>query len=370
MLDIFSTISLHYYFILSMIFSDQWFLYGLFLAVSGGADSSAMLHGAVRYARLRGLPVPVVGHVNHGLRGEESDGDEIFVSSLADEYGLKFFSHRITGEEWSLDETGSVEAAAREIRYKFLSSAAVKCGCRYIATAHTADDQVETVLHRLLRGTGISGLCGITFERQFNYAVSIVRPLLGLRRADVIRYLESINKNYRFDSSNAGVDFTRNKIRNELLPTLRKDFNSGVDDAILRLSSIADGVNDIISDWYELQSNEIIISATKNKIVLNRTKLIQLKAGMICEFFRRLWGRQGWSLRYMGYERWNELTKFALEGVGSMSLTGSITAEILNKDDSRRDNKFQANRLSESNQQSDYLIIKNNSQDALSACES
>jgi tRNA(Ile)-lysidine synthase len=320
------------------LFLDQWFEYGFFLAVSGGADSSALLHGAVSYARLRGLPDPIVGHVNHGLRGVESDGDELFVSSLAGEYGLRFFSHCITGEEWAADQTGSVEAAAREIRYNFLLHKASELGCRFIATAHTADDQVETVLHRLIRGTGVIGLSGISRMRQLNFAVSVVRPLLNVSRVEILEYLRSIGRGYRVDSSNMGSDFMRNRIRNELLPKLRKDFNSGVDNAILRLSVIAGEVGEIISDWYELRSREIIISATKNEVVLDRTKLIQLSFGMICEFFKRIWESQGWSLRYMGYERWHDLAKFSLQGTTSIKLTGSITAKILNQKNNHNQN--------------------------------
>jgi tRNA(Ile)-lysidine synthase len=311
-----------------MRFFDQWFEYGLFLAVSGGADSSAMFHGAVRYSRLRGLPDPIVGHVNHGLRGLESDGDELFVSSLAGAYGLRFFSHCITASEWASDKTGSVEAAAREIRYNFLLCLASELGCRFIATAHTADDQIETVLHRLLRGTGVVGLSGISEKRQLNHAVSLVRPLLGMRRVEILKYLDSIGCGYRVDSSNASSDFMRNRIRNDLLPMLRSGFNSDVDGAILRLSAIAGEVNDIIADWFELRAREIIISATKNEIVLDRAKLIQLNRGMICEFFRRIWEKQSWPLRYMGYERWNDLATFSLQGTSSIQLTGSISITI------------------------------------------
>ncbi|MDR1485630.1 MAG: tRNA lysidine(34) synthetase TilS [Planctomycetaceae bacterium] len=334
-----------------MLFSDQWFEYGLFLAVSGGADSSAMLHCAVRYARSVGLPDPIVGHVNHGLRGVESDGDELFVSLVSGEYGLRFFSHRITAAEWDADKTGSVEAAAREIRYNFLLRTASEVGCRYIATAHTADDQVETILHRLIRGTGIVGLSGISAARQLNHAVSIVRPMLEVNREWVLKYLDSIGKSYRVDSSNSGTDFMRNRIRNELLPMLRLSFNSDIDGAILRLSAIAGEVNDIVADWFELRAKEIIISATKNEIVINRTKLNQLSCGMICEFFRRIWEEQSWSLRYMGFERWNELAKFALQGTSSMQLTGSIVVTILNKKNLKQNNQ---------SDQNDYLIIKRN----------
>ncbi|MDR2346547.1 MAG: tRNA lysidine(34) synthetase TilS [Planctomycetaceae bacterium] len=334
-----------------MLFFDQWFEYGLFLAVSGGADSSAMLHAAVKYARDKKLPVPIVGHVNHGLRGEESDDDELFVRSMAEEYGLLFFSHTVKKDEWKLDETGSVEAAAREIRYNFLINTATKNGCRYIATAHTADDQVETVLHRFIRGTGINGLSGMKSQRQLNYAVTLVRPMLYIKREEVIKYLKSIKKDFRFDSTNAESEFMRNRIRNELLPLLRSKFNSDVDNAILRLTTIASEINEIITDWFQLISKEIIVNMTEKEIILNRTKLIQMNKGAICEFFRRLWEIQGWSLRYMGYERWKELAEFSLKGKSSIQLPSLITAAVINKKNRIQENQFDQN---------DYLIIKNN----------
>jgi tRNA(Ile)-lysidine synthase len=331
-----------------MLFLDQWFEYGLFLAVSGGADSSAMLHTAVKYAREHNLPDPSVGHVNHGLRGEESDEDEVFVRSIVEGYGLSFFSHRVTEDEWRADETGSFEAAARKIRYDFLLRTASRIGCRYIATAHTSNDQVETILHRLIRGTGISGLSGVASQRQLDHAVSLVRPLLDTTRNEILQYLESVGKSYRIDSSNAGLQFTRNRIRNELLPFLRSKFNSEVDDAILRLSAIAGGVNEIIADWFELRADEIIISATKNEVIINRTKLIQLNHRMICEFFKRIWEKQGWHLRQMGYEKWNELATFAEQGINSIQLTSSITIKTLLKKNPKQISQHAPN---------DYIII-------------
>jgi tRNA(Ile)-lysidine synthase len=313
-----------------MQFVDQWFEYGLLLAVSGGADSSAMLHYGVDFARRFGLRLPIVGHVNHRLRGAESDSDEDFVRLLAEEYGLRFFSHSITDVEWASDLTGSVEASARSIRYDFLSRVAGSNGCRFIATAHTAGDQVETVLHRIIRGTGVAGLRGISKQRQLNHAVTLVRPMLNMSRESVLKYLESIGRGFRTDSSNLQSDFTRNKIRNNLLPILRSVYNSDVDNAILRLAAVAGEADDIAADWFDLRNETIIAKRTQNEIVIKSDQLQLLKFGMIREFIKRCWEDQGWSLREMGFERWNEITEFFLHGKGTLNLPTSIIAEHQN----------------------------------------
>src|SRR5262249_20572855 len=125
---------------------------------------------------------------------------------------------------------------------------AEQVGARYVATGHTADDQVETVLHHILRGTGIDGLAGIRRTRAISPSVALVRPLLWARRSDVLSYLQALGQEFRIDRSNEDVRFTRNRIRNELLPELRQNFNQNVDDALLRLASQAAEAQQVISE--------------------------------------------------------------------------------------------------------------------------
>lgn len=169
-------------------------------------------------------------HLNHCLRGEESDGDEKFSRNLANKLGIGFTSKRVGVKRISEERSMSLEETAREVRYQFFNRVAEEENCDKIATGHTADDQVETFLHRLIRGSGLRGLSSIPPIRDGIY----VRPLLSIRREEIIEYLTSNEIEYRVDSSNVELDFFRNKIRHILLPLLRDEFNENIDEVILR----------------------------------------------------------------------------------------------------------------------------------------
>lgn len=307
---------------------DFWRSHGVLLAVSGGVDSTALLHLMADAAKEAGVSGGLaVGHVNHALRGGESDGDADFVQNLAGELGLPFFSYRITEDDWKSDATGSREAAARNLRYDFLLRTALSLGFRYIATAHTADDQAETVLHRILRGTGLAGLAGIAPFRQLDPAVTLIRPLLDLRRRDLLAFLEARRFSFRTDSSNAGNDFTRNKIRNCLLPELRDDFNPEVDAALTRLARLA-GENDlVVGELADFVLERTVRRETPTSVVFDKTLLLRFDDAVLRELLRRYWLRQGWPLRDMGFEQWADLVDFLRSGRGRKSLRDAAVAE-------------------------------------------
>ena len=184
------------------------------VAVSGGADSVALLD---ILASLRGLRLNLVAaHLNHMLRGDESDGDEEFVRNLAEGYGLPFVLKRVDVEEVARRERRSLEDAGRSARYAFFDEVAATHGARSVALAHHADDQAETVLLRLLRGTGGSGLCAMAPKSAGRY----VRPLLGVSRREIEEYLGTRGIPWRNDSSNEDGNFLRNRVRHELIPFL------------------------------------------------------------------------------------------------------------------------------------------------------
>ena len=158
------------------------------VAVSGGADSVALLR---ILERLRPPAARLwVAHFHHGLRGADADADEQFVAALADRLKLGFRAGRVPASQLAAGSDG-LEAAARRARYAFLTTAAEQVGARYLAVAHTADDQAETILHRILRGTGPAGLAGMPRVRMLSPAVSLVRPLLTIRRLELRDYLEA-----------------------------------------------------------------------------------------------------------------------------------------------------------------------------------
>jgi tRNA(Ile)-lysidine synthase len=199
------------------------------VAVSGGADSVCLLHALVELAPQWDLAFCVL-HLNHGLRGEESDADEQFVGDLAAKLGLRAIVRSVN----LAAAHDNLEQAARQARLEFFREQRA-AGLARIATGHTASDQAETVLFRFLRGSGGAGLAAIrpvTFE-------GLVRPLLQVERADVEQFLRERDIPWREDSSNASLRFARNRIRHTLLPQLASEWNPAIGDALRRTADWA-----------------------------------------------------------------------------------------------------------------------------------
>lgn len=208
------------------------------VAVSGGADSTALLDALARWRKRKQPSGPLfVAHLNHQLRGAESDEDEHFVGALAARLELPFLSERIAVQELARAHKQNLEAAARQARYDFLQRAAQQNRAMFILTAHTQDDQAETVLMRLLRGSGAEGLRGIFPQTRLRDGVTLLRPMLSATRADVLAHCQHYGLSYRTDSSNLSPDFTRNRIRQELLPLLHT-FNPRVNETLARTAGL------------------------------------------------------------------------------------------------------------------------------------
>jgi len=215
----------------------------LAVAVSGGADSVALLCLLLELRAELGI-VLSVAHVNHKLRGEESDEDERFVTKLARQHGLELHACEapVAGSDTSGVSSG-IEAAARGLRYDFFRQLAREDRVTKIATAHTLDDQAETVLLRIFRGTGIRGLSGIhpriVFEEKGHTFGELVRPLLGVRRAALQEFLRGRSQSWREDSSNRDIAFLRNRVRHRLLPMIGEEFGEAAIEHMGELAEIA-----------------------------------------------------------------------------------------------------------------------------------
>jgi tRNA(Ile)-lysidine synthase len=260
------------------------------IAVSGGIDSVALLRLLLELRHELGVVLSVI-HFNHKLRGAESDADEEFVAGLSREHALEF--HAASGDvaQLAAEEGSGLEAAARELRYGFFrrllgsnesdeidpgdpqglkpvpraeSSGTTEAApfpnppLDKIATGHTLDDQAETVLMRLIRGTGMRGLGGIyprilVEDEDGNGRGEIVRPLLGIRRRELEKYLADLMQSWREDSTNADAKFTRNRVRSLVLPLLEREFNPAVVENFAELAEIARDEEDYweneISGW-------------------------------------------------------------------------------------------------------------------------
>ncbi len=185
-------------------------------AVSGGADSLSLLVALCERRCEPGLSFVACAHLNHGLRGAESDADEIFVRDFCAARGIPFVSERADVAGLAKARGRGLEEAARVARYEFLERAAAALSCDVIATGHTADDNMETVLLNLVRGTGLRGLAGIPPRRGH-----IVRPLLAVSRAETEAFLTQRGIAWRTDASNADMAYARNRLRRDVLPALK-----------------------------------------------------------------------------------------------------------------------------------------------------
>lgn len=209
------------------------------VAVSGGTDSVALLHALKTLGPARKLGLHIA-HLDHRLR-DDSAQDAEFVRSLGARWRIPTTIERqdvgatCDREGWSLEE------GARRIRHRFFLETAQRQRADYVALAHTADDQAETVLMRLLRGAGLLGLSAIPITRELDRGVRLVRPLLEVWRRDLAAYLEAAGLPFREDPTNADRRFTRNRIRHELLPRLERDYNPNIKVSLVQLAEQSRG---------------------------------------------------------------------------------------------------------------------------------
>ncbi len=217
---------------------------------SGGADSVCLLYCLNELRRVLKLGSLTAVHINHGLRGEEGDRDEIFSRSFCEERGISFVSKK---EDVSLlARTGglSTEEAGRKLRYEaFKEVLGGAKGRGIVATAHHADDSAETILLNLSRGTGLKGAAGISPVR--GGEPRIVRPLISFSKAEILRYVEDKGLSYVTDSTNLENEYTRNVIRNEILPLLSKEVNERVSPHLISFGLLCREADDLLSEIAE-----------------------------------------------------------------------------------------------------------------------
>jgi tRNA(Ile)-lysidine synthase len=292
---------------------EKWRDLTVLVAVSGGADSVALARGL---AELRdpGEGQLVVAHFNHQMRGAESDRDQAFVEQLGAELGVQVVAGRRGGERESgrggEGPMNRSEESLREARYTFLAQAAAEVGARYVATAHTADDQAETVLHNILRGAGLAGVAGIPRLRPLTAAATLIRPLLAVTRAEVLEYLSALGQAYREDASNQSLDYKRNRIRHELLPLLERDYNPHVRAALRRLSKIADEAESLLDQ----QADELLGSAIRpapGGVEIAMDLLEGRHPALVRQVLLVAWRGQGWPQQDMSFDKWEQLLAFA-----------------------------------------------------------
>ncbi len=301
----------------------RWLNFTTLLAVSGGADSVALfrLFLAIRRQQRSEGSRLIVAHFNHGLRSD-SDQDQQFVRQLAAEHGIEFHAEKAQlGREAS-------EESLRDSRYQWLLKLAGETGARYLATGHTFDDQVETILFRIFRGTGISGLAGIPTVRVCHRTVSLLRPLLKIRRTQIEAYLAELGQSYRSDPTNVDAKYMRNFLRCQILPNLRERFGDSLDDSIARLGIQASEVEEYLNQ----QSAYLLASVTElpdGELVIDCTRTAAQPRLLVRQFLRQLWLRQEWSMQAMTYNWFEIVSEILVENGESrvLNLPGSVRLE-------------------------------------------
>jgi len=205
------------------------------IAVSGGADSVALLRVLLELRKELGIVISVA-HFHHGIRGGEADADQHFVAELSHQFDLAFHCGSGNAPAQACEHGLSLETAARDLRHQWFSKLLAEDKADKIATAHTLDDQAETVLMRVLRGAGAQGLSGIAPQHKEK---RLIRPLLKVRRTQLEQYLRKLQQPWREDSSNQDLAHTRNRVRHQLMPLLEQQFNPGIRQTLGDLSEVA-----------------------------------------------------------------------------------------------------------------------------------
>ena len=288
------------------------------LGVSGGADSVALLRATLA-GTADGGPRPIVAHFDHALR-DGSGGDAEWVRDVSARFGVECHVGRADGPR----ERGSQsEDSSRRRRYAFLTQIAQVCEATTVAVAHTADDQAETVLFHLLRGTGLRGLGGIPTRRPLAPGVTLLRPLLGTTRWEVETYLATVGQPFLTDPTNVQSTYSRNRLRHELLPRLRAEFNPRVDDALRRLARQAAEASRLLSRQASAHLTVCLLAGSPTQLRFHRASLATLPALMRREVLMLAWRRADWPLGRMTARHWRCLSRLALRG-GRLTLPTAI----------------------------------------------
>lgn len=261
---------------------------GIVIGVSGGPDSMTLLNILNNLKEKLNIKL-YVAHINHSIR-EEADAETEYVKEFCKKIDVEFFAKKVKVEEIAKELKIGTEEAGRNIRYEFFEEVAHKVGANKIATAHNLNDNAETVLMNIIRGTSVSGLKGIDKVRDGKY----IRPIIECSRAEIEDYCKEKNLNPRYDKSNNENIYTRNKIRNLLIPFLQKEFNPNIVEGINRLSQIAIEEEQFINKVVEKEYEKLQI-AVDNNIILNLKEFNKLdyviKSKLILYTISKVYGK-------------------------------------------------------------------------------
>lgn len=296
------------------------------LGVSGGPDSISMLNILNEIKEELNFEI-YVAHINHMIR-EEAEDDEKYVQKYCEKNNIQFFSQRIDVKQVANNMKTGTEEAGRKIRYDFFEEVMQNVGANKIAIAHNKNDKIETIIMNLLRGSGASGLKGIEPIRDNKY----IRPLIECERQEIEQYCEENNLNPRIDKTNFENDYTRNKIRNIIIPYIKKEFNPNIIETINRLSQVATEESDYIDRQTSKIYQDLLIERNQNQIVLKLKEFNEqekvIKSRIILLATKQLMGST------QGIEKIHieDIIKLCSNNIGNKFLTPNKNIKFLIKD--------------------------------------
>lgn len=306
------------------------------VAVSGGPDSMALLAALLAAKQqVGGAGKLFAGHVDHSLRGDDSTADAEWLAAECRRLGVPLFIEKANVGEVAEVRGDGMEEAARTTRYEILTRMAETLGARFVALGHHRDDQLETILFRLLRGSGLRGLAGMPAVRPLSPSVVAVRPLLGVGRSEIADYLTTIGQASREDATNQDAEVAaRNAVRHEILPPIRERFGRSAEAAILRAGEQAAEAQAFIEQLAgellaECQPvHERSVAGDTASITLQATPLAEAAPLLVSEALRQAWRDAAWPEQSMTYNWWRQLALFAQspEGAPPLNLPGDIRA--------------------------------------------
>ncbi len=210
---------------------DESAIDGILVGFSGGADSTALLHMLSEYCKRAPHKIRLcAAHINHGIRGAEANRDEEFCRQTAKELGVEFFALHADVPSIAAERGESIETAARNVRYEYFDSLQKQLGISLLATAHNADDNLETIIFNIARGSALKGICGIPASRKGGNGY-VVRPILGMSKEQILEYCDKNELEFVTDSTNLETEYTRNKIRSGIIPIMRQINSAAVENA-------------------------------------------------------------------------------------------------------------------------------------------
>ena len=299
---------------------------GIVLGVSGGPDSISMLDILNEIKNELEFKI-YVAHINHMIR-EEADDDEKYVQKYCEENSIEFYSKRIDVQQIANNNKIGTEEAGRNIRYEFFEEVMQKVKANKIAVAHNKNDKIETIIMNLLRGSGLSGLKGIEPLRDNKY----IRPLIECERSEIEQYCEEKKLEPRIDKTNFENDYTRNKIRNIVIPYIKKEFNPNIVQTIDRLSQVAVEENNYIELHVNSIYNKLLIEKKEEQIVLKLKEFNQqervIQKRIILLATKQLMG----STQRIEKIHIEDIIKLCKNNVGNKYLTPNKNIKILVKD--------------------------------------